>query len=575
VVLKWSKIRVCTLVWGNDHRDVLPRLNHWIFTVFLTLAIALWAVPAFAWTEARPSGLVTEVTIDNDGGATVAVRVRWTVLGGRMHQYELTSLPNDLTLIDATAVAGNGTTVAVTAETSGTGRLNVNLGDETHGVRRGTVDVTVRYTTSLRAMGMIRRAANDAVVEVVTVPWARGLEGAEIRVALPSSMRRAQWIADDTPGVESSTRTELSRDVVHALRRHLPAGERWTARIAVDPATFPWLSASTTHRPTVIRRVRMPYDVAALLALGLALALGLFARYLANATTPGEGGGRIRRFAPALGALGAVVQSLHVLRVPGVFTGGTALLIVAAGAMLPRTPQRVVSTDIARTLHERDIRSISLARYTALRAVALALAFAGVVTSLAAAAIGIAWITVVSIDVALCLGAWVAWTARIDGLPDAAVLLPVVSQVSKTLRSGDRTRISWRARGDLRAHGALAARLVARSGWCLARGARSVELGVRDFGGSSDRALAPTLTLRFDTASPIERYVRSVAVRAGTLRSDDEGRTYTWSAALVGPESDVALAGLRDMMSVLFVKSTGREESQTQREAQLADTARV
>src|SRR5581483_2735096 len=130
-------------------------------------------------------------------------------------------------------------------------RLEVNLGDETGGVRRGTVDVVLRYSTSLRAQGTIRRAGTDAVVEVSTVPWERGLEAAEIRVALPTTARGAQWIADDTPGVEATTTTELSRDVVHALRRHLPAGTRWTARIAADPALFPWLATGTVRSPQV------------------------------------------------------------------------------------------------------------------------------------------------------------------------------------------------------------------------------------------------------------------------------------------------------------------------------------
>ena len=48
----------------------------------LLLAAITFASSIHAWTDARPAGLVTELQVERDGNATVALRVRWRVLAG-------------------------------------------------------------------------------------------------------------------------------------------------------------------------------------------------------------------------------------------------------------------------------------------------------------------------------------------------------------------------------------------------------------------------------------------------------------------------------------------------------------
>ncbi|MEI8256891.1 MAG: hypothetical protein WCJ30_14555, partial [Deltaproteobacteria bacterium] len=278
------------------------------------LTIAPW--PSHAWTDARPAGLVTELQMERDGGAMVTLRVRWRVLAGRLRSFELAELPPDFTLLEASASDATGTALVVNARTLAPGRLEVSLGED-QGSPRGAIDVVVRYTTSLRAQGMVHRAGDDAVVDVASVPWERGLEAAEIRVALPSSVRRAQWIADDTPGVDTTVTSELGRDVVHAMRRHVPAGSRWTGHIACDPALFAWLDRPTIAPTQARRESRRAW----LPALGLAAALSAVLAFAAwrLSRTGGEGGAnlvtlgnrsRTHALAVALAAVGGATQSL-------------------------------------------------------------------------------------------------------------------------------------------------------------------------------------------------------------------------------------------------------------------------
>lgn len=535
--------------------------------ILLAALLAFLAAPhgALAWTEARPSGLVTELTLDRDGGATVALRIRWTVLGGRMHQFDVTELPTDLTLIEASAVAGNGSAVPVTTHATSQGRLEVSFGDETRGVRRGTVDVLLRYTTSLRALGAIRLAGSEAVVEVSTVPWARGIEGAELRVAIPASVRRAQWIADETAGVEASTATELSRDVVHAVRRQLPANERWVARIAVDPAVFPWLTSGVAHRPAVVRKARPAYDIAALVAALAALSLWGFSKVLARVSPSGDGGGGRRIPVLAAACSGVVAQSLHVLHVPFALLAGTALLVGAAIARLPSTRVRaaaVLARVKPRTVSERDLVAASPLRHARLRRVASVAAFIASIAVVVASVQGVAWASVLAADLALASLAWAAWSSRVDPLPDAAVLLPLGATLRSIAKKSGRARTAWRVRGDLGRGGGLTLRVIPLPGWRQVRGVHALECAVRDEPSLLGASLAPELVVRFDAGSPMERSLRLLAARVGAVAPTPDGDALTYRVTLLGADADVALAALKDLTRELFVKApaTGASE---------------
>lgn len=293
---------------------------------------------ALAWTDARPGDAVTEFELGADGNAVVTQRVRWRVLAGRLHEFELTELPPDLSLIEATANAATGAPVPITVRGTTPGRLTVTLGDPGVGIARGAVDVVLRYGTSLRAQGSIRRTDGDAVIELRACPWERGMEATELRLSLPSAERRARWVADDVDGVDATVNTELSRDVLRTMRRHVPAGLAWTARVAVDPAVFPWLSAGVP-RPTPRPAPRAPWSPLSLVyGVGLAAVLLIGGRALRKLEGPARLGlPKVLRPLPALLAVGAATaHSFALTGARGCVSLGTAALLAAVALSLPR-----------------------------------------------------------------------------------------------------------------------------------------------------------------------------------------------------------------------------------------------
>ena len=536
----------------------MPPLRR-LFAALLTLVVLATAGAAHAWTEARPTGFVTEVAVDRDGGATVALRIRWTVLGGRMHEFDLAELPADLTLLEATAVAGNGATMPVTTRVANNGRLVVTLGDEHQGVRRGTVDVLLRYTTSMRAQGLIQRAGSDVILELRTTPWARGLEGVEVRVALPTSARQAQWLRDDTPGVEASSATELTRDVVHAVRRHLPANERWVGRIAVDPSVFPWLTAGQSRRPVALRSAARPYGEAAVSA-GVALALmALLVRALRRAT---PGPSRRAWAAYGIGGLGVALQSLHILGVAHALPGGAALALIAAAALLPAQVTRPEALHtLARTLTDDAVKRVLQMTSARGRAVALAVALLAIVTGVVGASLGHAWAAVAASELAVGIVAWAAWISRVVPPGDLVALVPVEEALRAMARRTKRARTGWRVRGDGTQRGSVRLRVVPLRGWRQARGVLAVECEALRAAGPLGEAVVPALVVRVESGSPCERSLRLLATRAGAIEPRPEEGATGYRCALAGAERDVALAGLAAMMTELFVSATASGRS--------------
>lgn len=510
------------------------------------LLVCLAPATANAWTEARPSGLSTEVAIDHDGAAIVSLRVRWTVLGGRMHQFDVAELPTDHTLLEASAVAGNGAVIPVATRAPAPDRIEVTLGDESRGVRRGTVDVLIRYATSLRAQGAIRSAGDEAVIEVATVPWGRAIEGVELRVVLPLSVRRAQWISDAIPGVQSSNAVELSHDVVRAVRGQLPANERWVARVAADPRVFPWLTRNAAQRVVTVRRARPAYATALALGAGLLLTLALLAHALRRS-------GYAPPHAPRLlaaAAAGVVTQSLHAMQVPGALTLGTLALALSILHALPAAPiavGAVAARVVARTVSEHDLARLAPMRMLRLRAVALAIALVAVVALVLAATQANAWASVIAVDLALASLAGAAWISRSAPWSALAALWSVGRRVHVFARWSVRCRIAWRVRGDLHAGGALSFRLVPLPGWRLSRGLRAIECACDGEGVQ--------LRVRFDVGAPVERPVRMLATRVGEVVMAPEGEAAELRVDLVAVDEDVALDGLRAMLDEMFVKA--------------------
>lgn len=522
-----------------------------LLALCLLAALALCAPGAFAWTEARPSGLSTEVAVDRDGGATVTLRMRWRVLAGRLRTFDLTELPPDLTLVEATGTDPQGAPVTVTTRAPGPGRLEVTLGDG-EGLRRGVVNLVLRYTTSLRAQGQLRREGSDALLEFSTLPWERGLEATELRFVIPSSVRRARWASEETPGVEAETQSELGRDLVHATRRHLAPGARWTGRVAADPALFPWLDGprvvalSHHNGPALDRR---PVLAASLLAALLAL---LVVRAFGRGVEP-QGAlvpwlHRRRFVAPALGALGAALQPLAAWHVSGVLTVGLLLLAAALALQLPRSAALGEARDAARLWP--DPRAASAAEARALpnargRLVALCL---GVLLSLCAVGWGLAWHRVLpgalGLDAALLLLALAVRTRELAPASDFVLLLALRPRLSTALCLGTRTRLGWRVRAEGSLPGSVRLRWMPRPGYRVDPALRSLDVGIDWHRGSLRWRGRPTAWLRVALGSSLEAPARELAAEYGELGEREERGALCVELPLTGP-------GRRAMLSAL------------------------
>ncbi|MDP3276401.1 MAG: hypothetical protein Q8Q09_14480 [Deltaproteobacteria bacterium] len=539
----------------------MARTLAWTAALLLSVPSVAPSV-AHAWTDARPAGLVTEVVVDRDGAATVTLRVRWRIAAGRFHTFDLTEVPPDAVLVEATATDGQGAPVAISAQTPAPGRLEVTLG-EREGVRRGNVDVVLRYTSSLRAQNAIHRAGNDAVIDVAMLPWERGVEAAELRVATPTSIQRARWLADETPGVESSVSNELGRDMVRVVRRHLPAATRWSARIACDRALFPWLEAPIAAAPTVASTRYLRWQLPTAMAL-LALLLGGVTEILrrTHARRP-----RLLplpkalRWAPTVtAALAGVLLAHAVDALRGALTLGTALAVLA---VLSATAAPAPLAPFAHGRLRRVTKPTALAVVPRVR---LPWALLGLALATCARGFGLRSAVASMVGAALGVAGLALLMARRES---ASVSEPeVLHEVEKSLQIREeksRFRAEWRQRGERdEAPGAWALRLVAKSGYRLQNGLIALEWRVAHVPSALRWMARPTLVVRARMGSRIERDLRLAALRVGRLVVSTDGRTLAWCAPWFGVARGLARAQLGVMVAKGFGRTSERKALATQ-----------
>jgi hypothetical protein len=536
---------------------VSPLLRR-VSAALLAASLCLAHGEVSAWTEARPAGLVTEVAVRPDGGAEVTLRIRWRVLAGRLRQFELAELPADLTLVEASASTRADVTIPLRANTIAPGRLEVSLGDE-GGVRRGSVDVVIRYTTSLRATGAIQRAGPDAVVEVATVPWERGLEATELRVTVPASARRAQWISDETPGVEAQTTTELSRDVVHALRRHLPPHTRWTARVAVDPQAFPWLVSRAAQGPRAQRleeRSQRGVQLASVALASLLVLLGVaVSRRAGPSALPLSRGGR---WIPvALLALGGALQPLAALGISGALPAGTLLVLLAIALRHPARAQRSLADTRARArwIEARSLDGITPPTRWRVAAIAFSAAFSALAMGAWALRGGSLAAGIAALDLSLLAMAVVA--LRLPKEPsDAAVLRPLLRALAPAWSHTRMARVAWRLRGSPASLGALRARVVPRPGWRMVRGLACIEVGCAWRRGAVAWQPRPYFTMRAAERSEGAEALRALATQVGSLIDEEVHGTAVLTVDFQGVQTGLLHAALRIALPSLMVRAT-------------------
>ncbi len=532
------------------------------------LSVLLVAPSVGAWTDSHPSGLVTEVVLDRDGGATVTLRVRWRVRAGRFRTFELNELPADFALLEATATDAAGASVPLETRVPGAGRLEVTVGED-GGLRRGAHDIVVRYTTNLRALGTIRRSGSDAMIEIPTVPWERGLEAAEIRVAVPAAMRRAQWIQDDTPGVETTVTSELGRDVVHAIRRHLPPGDRWTARVACDPTIFAWLDGPRATR-RVERRIAQRSLAPLIVPMGLAaVAFALATLLLASGTRQRDRiavTSRRTGLAVIVAAAGGATQTLTRIDVHLAVTAGLALALAAWLALIPR-PTRTPALDASLavrmlTRNKLGAREVGTAgtgfwRY-AVRFLAVCAVVALGTWALRRERVG--WGVAVADIAAWLVFAACAWTTW--GSTDVAVLDRFVAWISTRDSIANVAHVAWRARGDGRARGALSLRIAPRPGHRLAGGARNIEIHVVSERGWLRWRSVPVLTVVAELNSAVGALVVRGAERVGRMEMDPDAERVRWCVELDGFEGRAGRRALETVIVAACVPASARRPSE-------------
>lgn len=531
----------------------------------LSLSLCTVAPSAAAWTDTRPAGLVTEVVVDRDGGATVTLRIRWRVVAGRFRAFELTELPSDATLIEATATDAQGAPVAVSSRALQPGRLELSLG-ESQGLPRGTVDVVVRYTTSLRAQGAIRRSGEDAMIEVSTLPWERGLEAAELRVATPASIQRARWVADDTPGIETAVTSEVGRDVVRAVRRHLPAGVRWTGRIACDRALFSWLEAPVAPAPAELRAAERQRWTHPTMVTITAVAFASLAKKVL-----GLAPSRPRmlplpkrlRFTPVLlSAVGGGLMALALDATRGALTFGALLtlasLVSAAPTLEPLPPAqhgRASRWDEVRVNKALEAqRTPSAWKSWALVLVASIVAWAGYGYRSAP-------VTLAGVAAMVALLGWIVATRPRAVHGDLSVLHEV--ERSLGLKKYGSIRTVWKVRDDGQGVGAARLKLAPKPGFRACQGLEAIEWSVAWTPSLLRWQGSAVLTVRARRGTTIDKTLRLAATKAGRVTVSTDGAKVAWVVAWSGAERSVAREVLAKIVRHTFlpVKPAAREPS--------------
>jgi hypothetical protein len=542
--------------------------------VLLSLSLLAAASPAAAWTDARPAGLVTEVVVDRDGGATVTMRVRWRVVAGRFRMFELSELPADAMLVEATATDGQGAPVSIATRAPQPGRLEVSLG-EAQGLRRGSVDVAVRFTTSLRAQGAIRRSGDDAIIELATVPWERGLEAAELRVATPSSIQRARWLSDETPGIESSVSSEVGRDVVRAVRRHLPAGTRWVGRIACDRALFPWLEAPAPPRAELQAAQRDRWLRPAIAALLATLFAGLALRILRTApdrprllVLPA----RLRGAPLALAAIGGASMASTLDAAQGALSWGALATLLALMSVAPALEPlpRPSATRAARWERARVETFVRGLRRAPIRLGLWLATLSGLVAAGVGYATRSAALSLVGVSITVAMLGWITASRPRKACGEVLELLDV--ERSLALGKQRSVRTTWRVRSDGLGVGVAKLKLAPRPGHRARRGLEAIEWVVQWTPSILRWRALPMLCVRARRGSAIEKTLRIAGARAGRTVLSADGERIAWVVPWVGAERAVA----RRMLTVIVDEGFASiEEARASEAHQHRDDPRV
>ncbi len=211
-------------------------------SALVVVAALFAAAPARAWTDAAVRSVQARVELRPDASARITLTATVRVHGGWLEGLELAGLDPDLVLDETAppfALDAEGQRYEPRAEVLAGGRVLLAFGRR-GAPRRGTITVTIAYTTSL-AHRATEPLEDEGLVRVRwTLPgWRSGLDGVQIEIVAPRGTRFGPRDESDTGASVATERTELPEGTRLSFRRaHLPRTLAWVVVADVPAAAM-------------------------------------------------------------------------------------------------------------------------------------------------------------------------------------------------------------------------------------------------------------------------------------------------------------------------------------------------
>lgn len=179
-------------------------------SALVVVAALFAAAPARAWTDAAVRSVQARVELRPDASARITLTATVRVHGGWLEGLELAGLDPDLVLDETAppfALDAEGQRYEPRAEVLAGGRVLLAFGRR-GAPRRGTITVTIAYTTSL-AHRATEPLEDEGLVRVRwTLPgWRSGLDGVQIEIVAPRGTRFGPRDESDTGASVATERT--------------------------------------------------------------------------------------------------------------------------------------------------------------------------------------------------------------------------------------------------------------------------------------------------------------------------------------------------------------------------------
>jgi hypothetical protein len=211
---------------------VCSKVRHLVSGLFLA-ATAAWALPAAAWIEQNPKGLLSVVEIEADGHATVSHELVLEVRGGPLKSLELGTSDLDAEILPDASVtrAAGGVPIPLLVERHADGSLGLEV-DQPKGLRGGTWLFKVRYRTNLAERDRLRIRGGAVEIGWVGPRLDAGVDGVRAIFRLPPSdtAPRLPPVDKDDPDpgfgvMVSSLHHTPQADEIELVRSHVARGE--------------------------------------------------------------------------------------------------------------------------------------------------------------------------------------------------------------------------------------------------------------------------------------------------------------------------------------------------------------